>query len=420
MRFTVLIGGLAARHDQRRKAGGSGRLVGSAVGAVALAASLLVTAPPAGAASLAGAARPLTGSGVQSSFGTPAVWNGTDLVTAQFGTNGNLYAYKQAPGATSWKKELVVAAGATGSDGFTPYLAATATSVQIVSEDNQNGTIWFFQQTDGQTTWSAPQLVGTVANTELPQIAWTGVPGHAGTNSVITVDDGSGDVLFFYQNGGSWTEETVAKAPSPYQYYDPAITATDTGIVIVTPSTEGTFQSWYQPYGGSGWDSDGTMGVTNGRFQSLSVTWDGTNVDVVSAYTSGEVAFLWKSDSAEFWSDEVLPGPTTAQPVATDPAIAFTGSNLVVTVVQQMTSSTERLDFWWQGSTLTDFNLEKAATATSPKAYFAPILLSDANSSGEGAIFAQFSANNAKTFGLDDWTERVGGKAWTKHTVAPA
>ena len=63
--------------------------------------------------------------------------------------------------------------------------------MQVVSED-ADGRIWFYQQADGQATWPARQLVGTVtvgqvADTQQPKIAWTGVPGHAGTNWVIAI-----------------------------------------------------------------------------------------------------------------------------------------------------------------------------------------------------------------------------------------
>lgn len=369
-----------------------GRLAGAAVAAMALAASVLASASPAGAATLGGArqpdslSRPLTAAGVEADL-TPSVWNGTHLVTAQVDPDGNLYAYEQVPGAASWKTETVATAlGHAPLDA--PWITATRSAVQIVSED-VNGNIWFFQQADGQTTWSAAQLVGTVTlgdpeGTQRPRIAWTGVPGHTGTNSVITVADGAGDVLFWYQNAGGWSEETVASAIPQNAYYSPAVTATNLGIVIVAPGTNGSFHSFYQPYGGSGWVSDGTVGVGSGQdFSSVSVTWDGVNVDVVAPFNSGyggdaadTIKFLWKSDGARYWSDEDITGPTSAQPLADAPAIAFTGSNLVVTAVQQMSSSMQRLDFWWQGSTFTNFNFEKIANATSPKAFGPSALVS--------------------------------------------
>jgi hypothetical protein len=97
----------------------------------------------------------------------------------------------------------------------------------------------------------------------------------------------------------------------------------------VAPGTNGAFYSFYQPYGGSSWVSDGSVGV--GSAQDFT-------------------------------------GPSSTQPLASDPAIAFTGSNLVLTAVRQMSSSTQRLDYWWQGTTFTNFNFDKVATTTSPKA----------------------------------------------------
>jgi hypothetical protein len=404
---------------------------------VALAAALLATAPQAGAASLGtgarqphAASRPLTGAGVAFDA-TPSVWNGTDLVTTQIDPNGNLYAYEQVPGAASWKKETVETAAANGGAQFDPpSITAAGPAVQIVAADT-NGNIWFFQQTDGQTTWSAAQLVGSVGEntgTHEPQIAWTGVPGHTGTNSVITLAQG-GNVLFWYQNGGGWSQEKVATGSEQNGYYDPAITATDKGIVIVAPGTSGAFFSFYQPYGGSGWVSDGSVGAgSNQYFSYVSATWDGVNVDVVAAFNSGfndiiadKLVFLWKSDSARNWTDEDITGPTSTQPLDYTPAIAWTGSNLIVTAVQQMSSSSQRIDFWWQGSTFTNFNFEKVATSASPTVFYPSTLVSthDATSSGEIAIFAPVTTNNV-TAALDDWTQPTGEQGWTKHTVTPA
>jgi hypothetical protein len=127
-------------------------------------------------------------------------WNGTDLVTAAVGANGTLYAYEQVPGASSWQRRAIETLARNGGAALgTPSVTATATSVQVVSED-ANGKIWFYQQADGQSTWSAPQLVaqvsvGQVVLAQQPKVAWTGVPGHTGTNSVITIANAAGDVL---------------------------------------------------------------------------------------------------------------------------------------------------------------------------------------------------------------------------------
>ena len=418
------------------------RLAGSAAAALALAAALLATAPAAGAASLGravspgAASLPPAGAGVQDNI-TPVAWNGTDLVTAQIVPDDDLLAWEQVPGASSWQQETVATpASIGGADLGYPSIAATASSVQVVSEDT-SGNIWFFQQADGTTTWSAPQFVGTVTSDlpdggTAPAIAWTGVPGHTGTNSVITVED-NGAVRFWFQNGrGGWTEETVASGG----YYYPVVTATDRGIVIVALGPGGALHSFYQPYGGSGWTSDGTVGVKSGQwFGGLSVTWDGVNVDVVASFNDGatggldgmlpdKLVFLWKSDSARSWSDEDITGPSSAQPlVGFTPGIAFTGFNLVIDANQLVGTSSSgatcRVGFWWQGSTFTDFTFEPVATTKDPSEYDEVTLAStrDATSSGEVAIVSAFTTNTWTTTGLADWTQPTGAKGWTRHTI---
>ena len=414
------------------------RLAGSAAAALALAAALLATAPAAGAASLGravspgAASLPPAGAGVQDNI-TPVAWNGTDLVTAQIVPDDDLLAWEQVPGASSWQQETVATpASIGGADLGYPSITATASAVQVVSEDT-SGNIWFFQQADGTTTWSAPQFVGTVTpdapdGGTAPAIAWTGVPGHTGTNSVITVED-NGAVRFWFQNGrGGWTEETVASGG----YYYPVVTATDRGIVIVALGPGGALHSFYQPYGGSGWNSYGTVGVKSGQwFGGLSVTWDGVNVDVVASFNDGatggqdgmlpdKLVFLWKSDSSRYWSDEDISGPSSAQPlVGWTPDIAFTGFNLVIDALQAPSGGTFRLDFWWQGSTFTNFTFEQVATAADPSEFDEVTLAStrDATSSGEIAIVSAFTTNTWATTGLADWTQPTGAKGWTRHTI---
>ena len=197
------------------------------------------------------------------------VWNGTDLVTAAVGANGTLYAYEQVPGAATWQRQTVQTRAGNGGVALgTPSVAATATSVQVVAED-ANGNIWFYQELDGQSSWSA-QLVATVAvgsveGVQAPKIAWTGVAGHTGTNSVITIADPAGDVLFWYQSGSSWFEETVASPTQGVGYGAPDLTATSTGVVIAAIGTNGAFYTFFEPYGGPTWASDGTLGAAAGR-----------------------------------------------------------------------------------------------------------------------------------------------------------
>jgi hypothetical protein len=368
----------------------------------------------------------------ESSGAAMGAWNGQVLVTAQVNAEGDLYVYAQVPGASAWSSEKV--ALASGGVTYTePWVVATATSVQIVALDS-TGRIWFWQQVDGSKLWSKRELVGDVGSENLaasaPKIAWTGVPGHTGTNSVITAVNGNGDLMFWYQIGGEWSAaQTVADDTS---YNNAALTATDDGIVIVAPEANGALRSFYQPYGGSGWTSGASLGVGTGqRFESVSVTWDGTNVDLIAGFDDSEstdpsgdtVLFAYKSDSDRYWSSSMyltgLNYPTELHPLAGAPAIYETGGNLVVTAVQQMSSSKERLDYWWQGATFTNFNFEAVDTAMDPIAYSSSTVVSTTGTGGEVAIFAPVTTPSGKV-DLDDWTQPVGETVWSDpQVIAP-
>jgi hypothetical protein len=393
------------------------RLAGAAVSVLALAASLLVTASPAGAA-------------VANYNPCPVVWNGTDLVTASISAHYQLFAYEQLPGASKWTAQLVAKKAPDDEPLVSVSMTATATSVQIVAED-AIGQIWFFQQADGVSTWSRGQSVGgaTLGNAEgfqTPQIAWTGVPGHTGTNSVITVAGGSGNVQFWYQNpAGGWTQQTVADGSTSDSYYDVALTATDRGIVIGALETGGGFQAFFEAYGAPPpWTLDGGVDVGSGQsFGSISMTWDGTNVDVAAAYTSGpgevsdnEVMFLWEADGGPGWNQDVVMGPENYSFYL--PAITYTGSNLLNTSNQPLTERKTRLDFWWQGSTFTDFTRESVSYTPRPHEFGYPQLTYTAGAgSPETAIVAPVTSNEGTSWGVNDWTEPLGGITWTWHVV---
>ena len=108
--------------------------------------------------------------------------------------------------------------------------------------------------------------------------------------------------------------------------------------------------------------------------------------------------------------------PSPAEPLAAfTPGIAFTGFNLVLTAVQwtSITPSDESLDYWWQGTTFTNFNFQQVSSTTGPDEFSPASIVSthSASSPGEVAIVAPFTTNKYQTTGLDDWTQPTGGRA---------
>jgi hypothetical protein len=169
----------------------------------------------------------------------------------------------------------------------------------------------------------------------------------------------------------------------------------------------------------------GSLGDSSGPgYSSVSVTWDGVNVDVAASYDSGgslfanKLMFMWKPDGNGFWSDEAVTGITSSHPLAGPPAITFTGDNLLLTAVQLMSTTKLRLDSWWQGSTFTDFNFEPVTTVTSPNGFGpADFAYTEGASAPETAIILPFTTNHYNTNGLESWTDPLGGQTWTRHQV---
>ena len=110
---------------------------------------------------------------------------------------------------------------------------------------------------------------------------------------------------------------------------------------------------------------------------------------MAAAFTDGTgitLRFAWKTNTAQFWSQQTLPGVTDAQFLAQDPAITWTGGNLLVTAVQDVTSGKQRLDFWWQGTTFTTFNRETVTAANYPAAFGPPALTYDPAAPGRAVV----------------------------------
>jgi hypothetical protein len=394
------------------------RLTGAAVAAVMLAGSLLTTASPAGATQM-------------QSGPCPVVWTGAVLETTALSVQGQLYVYEQEPGATSWTHRELANASPDGNFFETVSMTATSSSVQIAAQDDQ-GNIWFYQQNDSTGVWSKAQLVGNLSyvsgeGLQTPKIAWTGVPGHTGANSVITAADSSGNVLMWYQNGGGWVQETVADAPTPPdRYFDATPTATDTGIDVMALDTDGDLYSFFQPYGPNPWTVTQVSAPVDHYFNSAAVTWDGTNVDIAAVYNNGspypygadELMFLWKSDSASGWSQEDVRQVPATQPFDYTVGLTYTGTNLLLTATQQMSATRVRLDSWWQGPTFTDFNFEAGPTANAPDGFGAPqMTYTEGSSTPESVVTAPYTTSNYQTAGIEDWTVPLDSSVWTKTIV---
>jgi hypothetical protein len=242
--------------------------------------------------------------------------------------------------------------------------------------------------------------------------------------SVSATIDAAGNILFWYQNGAGWSQETAASPAQGVGYGASDLTATSTGVVIGAVGTNGVFYTFFEPYGGPTWASDGTLGVGTGQAYALpAVTWDGTHVDVAAVFNDGSgigsgltVRFMWKSNSAQFWSQKTLPGVTDTQGEAYAPAISWTGGNLIVAANQQLSDIKERLNFWWQHPHHLQPRSRRRRQLPGQLHLPRPGRRHPAHRR-RGSLRRPFTTNGFETSALDDWTQPISGTGWTKHTI---
>ena len=123
-----------------------------------------------------------------------------------------------------------------------------------------------------------------------------------------------------------------------------------TGLVTAQVNPDGNLYAWEQPPGATKW----------------------VKKEVAAESPTGAALGARRSPPAcpavQIVSEDAA-GISSSQPLGYGPALAYTGSNLVLTALQQQAPTKQRLDFWWQGSTFTTFNFETVATAIGPKAF---------------------------------------------------
>ena len=304
----------------------------------------------------------------------PAIaWTGSSVViTAVDGMCNLLYWWQQA-GTTQWNKETV-AQNWTGTTSVFPAIAWTGSTVVIAASD-KDGSIWYWWQPAGATQWNKELVVkGGVGSTQAswvacerfgnPALAWTG------SSVVIAAPDNAANLLYWWQQAGTtpWNEEMVAenlagsaiKGPRK-----PAIAWTGSSVVIAANDSLGNLWYWWQPAGAPQWGGAQCVSVYSPSWESApwsggppvgapAIAWTGSSVVIAAVDVSGNLFYWWQPAGGSQWTKE-----TVANNILQDftPAIAWTGSSVVIAAVD----TSDNLLYWWQPSGSTQWNKETVA-----------------------------------------------------------
>ncbi|HEV3293123.1 MAG TPA: hypothetical protein VG123_29450 [Streptosporangiaceae bacterium] len=342
-------------------------------------------------------------------------WTGSKAVIAAADSHGDLYYFWQAPGSTTWHRQLVAAAtshlayskpspiaelngtlyfaavdGAgdlyyfsktgtakwsqvlLGSGGATRYQAPSATAGDadvLISASNTGGDLVTFTHfVYGGTTWTE-------------QTAATGLFGPSSVSTGYDAKDSqylglltaaSGGTLYFfweYLAAPGWNQQTVA-VPSSAGHAGPAggyaggsVAASNTGIVITAAAAAGgAVAAFTQPIGGTTWTRQPV--AISGSYTSPQIAWTGTvngvSYDVITAAShGGALHYWWKADeSSGNWTPETVAANGT-NAVYASPGIAITSTSVVITAINTKPGN---LMYWSQAFASTAWHKEVVAT----------------------------------------------------------
>jgi hypothetical protein len=366
------------------------------------------------------------------------VWTGSSLVTTSVTSNGDdLLYWSQADGTSTWNEQTVAKnnpSSGTIERFSTPSITWTGQDVVIVVDEYADfegmggyGLTTYWQQ-PGSTKWT-PEFSGLGSNSGIggdaagaqpfvsPQIAWTGsnvVIADVGAVGTPTSETPLPDDLYFWwqDSSGNFHQETVRSRSSTSSYAEADLTATNDAVVIVAIRNGKDLLSWYQPFGGSKWLTNGIAGgFSDDAFSAPSVAWTQSSV-VVAATVVGDnpnVKYLWQSNPGATWHGQFLPTPPNSpEPTwAGSTAIAWTGSNVDISAVD---SHNNALDFWWLSPGTTTWNPE---IVTEPASVTLGLQPSMATTSDAAFIVLPQSD------GLVRWAQDYGTVPWRPQTISP-
>jgi len=249
-----------------------------------------------------------TAPGVWANYQNPAIaWTGTSVVIAGTDSNGNLNFWWQPAGSTGWPApQQVAGAPAGGVSYLNPAIAWTGSSVVITAADT-NGNLYYWWQAAGATSWHRqPVVPDPEVRYVNPAIAWTG------GSVVITATDGDGFLYYWWQKADTttWHPETVAAGSTDVRYQNPAIAWTGTSVVITAADSNGNLNFWWQAADTGTWHPRQQVATSSEGFsfsdQNPAIALAGGTVviAVTSGSAEGVLYYWWQPIGSGRWNGQ--------------------------------------------------------------------------------------------------------------------
>jgi hypothetical protein len=271
--------------------------------------------------------------------------------------------------------------------------------------------VWALAIVLAATVMAGPAQAETAPFTD-SSVAWTG---H--TAAVAAVNT-AGSLDYYYQQDGSttWNQEVVAKCC----YNDSAPSIAQTGnTVSIAESGEGGQVDYYYEYDGiclirsqcpPGWHKQVVATAPRGTYYGpATISWTGSTVIIAATNEDGDLDYWYQYASTRPWHQEQVAG--TASVDVGGPAIAWTGSSVVLAGVTESGS----LNFWVQAAGTRPWHYEHVATLSQAGEDFPPAMAA----AGDSVVITDSDGSDNPVGGnLDYWWKRVGTTDWHQQQVA--
>lgn len=247
-------------------------------------------------------------------------------------------------------------------------IAWTGSSVVITSTDGSGNLLYWWQQA-GASSWNKQTVATAPTGTngyQWPAIAWTG------SSVIITAPTTSAvsSLYYWWQAAGTrpWNQQTVANAPLGDFYVWPEIAWTDSSAIITAVNHEGLYY-WWQERGASNWNPQTVAANPGVTYAFPTIAWTGGSVVIAAQCSDGNLYYWWQPAGGSGWNRETV---ATGGGYYANPSIAWTGSSVVIAAVrgsglagQPPSSNGEavgNLYYWWQAAGASTWNQQTVAT----------------------------------------------------------
>jgi hypothetical protein len=289
----------------------------------------------------------------------------------------------------------------------------------LISTTEAAGQIKFWSQPKGDPTWPAPQLVGFPAAGQgrfniyrEPAMSW----GHQGP-VVIAAIDFLGNLDYFFRPHGrsDWHLQHVAATATDggIVYSEPAaIVWADSGVALAASDISGgLLKYWWQAKGAQTWGPPHTVA----QAQQPAIAWTGDEVVITAVDPQGNLQYWWLPPGTTAFSSPQTVASAGRGLRYSQPAILWTGGAVVITAVD----GAGNLYYWVQlkgsiGASWPTPGL--VASASGGVGYSKPsIAWSTVRQNHAVLITAADSAGN-----LHYWWQPQGATGWNAESVANA